>query len=76
MKKPLSVVFVAAAILLGQAGAIDLDITWHIDGNSTGSGAHAQDRTEAEAVDPCLGDSFERDHKAESLFALSSFRVL
>ena len=75
MKRPLSVLFVTLAILLGQAGAIDLDIYYPIDGNATGSGAYLP--AAGEPDDPCLGaGSLERNDRAETIFAFSGFGIL
>ena len=75
MTRPLSIIFFVVAILLGQAGAIDLQIRSRIDG--AGSGSHAAGQTEDEALDPCLnGGVSESTKNAESLFSLSGFGIL
>ena len=72
MTRPLSIMFLVVAILLGQAGALDLQIKSPVDGYAPGSGAHASGPTEDEALDPCLnGGISESTKKAEHLFAHS-----
>ena len=75
MKKPLSVIFVITAILLGRAGAIDLDLYYPVQGNMPGSGTNESASDQAD--DPCLNwGSPERNERAESLLALSGFGIL
>ncbi len=75
MKIPLSALFVAIAILLGQAGAIDLD--FHYPNTDTKSRSATQVSESDAAYDPCLNaGSLERNRHAETLLALSGFGIL
>ncbi len=75
MKRPLSALFITIAVLLGQAGAIDLDLHYPIIDN--GPGSRSQVSESDEAIDPCLNaGSLERNEHAETLLALSGFGIL
>ncbi len=75
MKKPLSALFFTLTILLGQAGAIDLDLRYPVNGNLPGSRTPASDS--GEASDPCLNaGSLERNEHAKTLLGLSGFATL